>query len=58
MIKANTGKSGTYFFFRQGGIYYQRVAEMKEESAISRCNSFLTICSGIPCSSGYSGLSE
>ncbi|MFP2769770.1 hypothetical protein [Oceanisphaera sp. KMM 10153] len=33
-IKVNTGKTRAYYFFRQGGVYYQVLPKMKEEHAI------------------------
>lgn len=39
-IKANTSKTRTYSFFRQGGIYYQMLPKMKEENAIKLLEKF------------------
>lgn len=39
-IKANTSKTRTYSFFRQGVIYYQMLPKMKEENAIKLLEKF------------------
>ena len=39
-IKANTSKTRTYSFFRQGCIYYQLLPKMKEENAIKLMEKF------------------
>lgn len=39
-IKANTSKTRTYSFFRQGCIYYQMLPKMKEENAIKLMEKF------------------
>ncbi|WP_319784410.1 IS4 family transposase [Oceanisphaera sp. IT1-181] len=39
-IKANTGKTRTYSFFRQGCIYYQMLPKMKEDNAIKLMKKF------------------
>lgn len=39
-IKANTSKTRTYSFFRQGCIYYQLLPKMKEDNAIKLMEKF------------------
>lgn len=39
-IKANTSKTRTYSFFRQGVIYYQVLPKMKKENAITLLEKF------------------